>query len=120
MNSGDIQDEIMKINSQWLGFLSISWNIDDSVIALESRQRVLLLQVIDEAISNAVRHGLAKQVQVSAVSNSNGLVLEIVDDGIGPRSGKAGLGSNFFKNVSKGNWSLSQEPAGGSRLKVKF
>jgi len=120
MNSGDIQDEIMKFNSQWLGFLSISWNIDDSVIALESRQRVLLLQVIDEAISNAVRHGLAKQVQVSAVSNSNGLVLEIVDDGIGPRSGKAGLGSTFFKNVSKGNWSLSQEPAGGSRLKVKF
>jgi two-component sensor histidine kinase len=120
MNSGDIQDEITKINSQWFGFLSISWNIDDSVNALESRERVLLIQVIDEAISNAVRHGLAKQVRVSAVSNSTGLVLEIVDDGIGPRSGKAGLGSTFFKSVSKGNWSLLQEPNGGSRLTVKF
>jgi signal transduction histidine kinase len=120
MNSGDIQTEIAKIDYQWQGFLAIKWDLDDSVAELETRQRILLIQVIDEAISNAVRHGLAKSVEVTAKVASGALSLKVVDDGIGPRNGKAGLGSIFFKNVSRGKWSLVQEPSGGSRLTVNF
>lgn len=121
MNSGDLAAEMAKINEQWLGFIAITWNLNKLVSALETRQKVLLIQVVDEAISNAVRHGMAKKVVVNVqVSASNSVELEITDDGIGPRNGKQGLGTTFFKNVSNGDWSLEQMPNGGSRLKLNF
>lgn len=121
INSGDIDSEIEKLNVQWLGFINIEWNIQQAVRDLETRQRVILIQVIDEAISNALRHGMAKNVRVVArVGEDSRLQLEVTDDGIGPRNGKAGLGSTFFKSVSKGEWALSQEPNGGTKLTLQF
>jgi signal transduction histidine kinase len=120
MNSGDINAEVENINLQWLGFITITWNLDESVQKIETRQKIILIQVIDEAISNAVRHGLAKNVSVSATSKLGQLELTVTDDGIGPRSGRWGLGSTFFKSVSKGNWSLTHQPNGGSRLTINF
>jgi two-component sensor histidine kinase len=121
MNSGDIDAEVAKINDQWLGFIKISWNLDKEVKNLETRQRIILIQVVDEAISNAVRHGLAKNVFVCAeVAAKQEIILEVIDDGIGPRDGKAGLGSTFFKSVSKGNWKLEQEASGGTKLTLQF
>lgn len=121
INSGDIDSEIEKLNVQWLGFINIDWNIQQAVRDLETRQRVILIQVIDEAISNALRHGMAKNVRVVArVDEDSILQLEVTDDGIGPRNGKAGLGSTFFKSVSKGEWALSQEPNGGTKLTLQF
>jgi signal transduction histidine kinase len=121
INSGDIDSEIEKLNVQWLGFINIDWIIQQAVRDLETRQRVILIQVIDEAISNALRHGMAKNVRVVArVGEDSILQLEVTDDGIGPRNGKAGLGSTFFKSVSKGEWALSQEPNGGTKLTLQF
>lgn len=121
MNSGDIDAEVAKLNDQWLGFIKIRWNLDTGVKNLETRKRILLMQLVDEAISNAVRHGLAKKVLVNAaVAADEEVTLEVIDDGIGPRDGKAGLGSTFFKSVSKGNWKLEQGPNGGSKLNLRF
>jgi signal transduction histidine kinase len=119
-NSGQIDDEIEKINNQWLGFVNIKWNIDSAVNNLETRQKILLIQVAEEAISNSVRHGLSKNIVVTAKVVSGALQIEVTDDGIGPRDGKPGLGSIFFKNVSRGQWSLTQGPGGGSKLTVNF
>jgi signal transduction histidine kinase len=119
-NSGQIDAEIEKINNQWLGFVNITWNIDSAVNNLETRQKILFVQVAEEAISNSVRHGLSKNIVVSAKVVAGALQVEVTDDGIGPRDGKPGLGSVFFKNVSRGQWSLTQEPGGGSKLTVNF
>lgn len=119
-NTGNIEVEIEKLNNQWLGFVEIKWNIDSAVSDLETRQKILLMQVAEEAISNSVRHGLCKNIRVSAQVVSGTPELKVTDDGIGPRDGKPGLGSTFFKNVSKGKWSLVQEPGGGSKLTVNF
>lgn len=119
-NTGNIEVEIENINLQWLGFVEIKWQIESAVNHLESRQRILLIQVAEEAISNSIRHGLCKNIEVTAKVVSGSLRLEVTDDGIGPRNGKPGLGSTFFRNVSKGAWSLTQEPGGGSKLTVNF
>ena len=121
MNSGDIDAEVSKLNDQWLGFIKINWNLDKEVKMLETRQKILLIQLADEAISNAVRHGLAKNVLVNAeVTADQKINLEVIDDGIGPRDGKAGLGTTFFKSVSKGDWKLEQGSSGGTKLTLQF
>ena len=101
--------------------MRITWNLDSHLKNLETRKRILLIQLIDEATSNAIRHGLAKNVFVLAkVLSDQKINLEVIDDGIGPRAGKAGLGSTFFNSVSKGNWDLVQESTGGTKLTLQF
>lgn len=121
LNSCDLESELAKLSNQWLGFVRITWNLDSHLKNLETRKRILLIQLIDEATSNAIRHGLAKNVFVLAkVLSDQKINLEVIDDGIGPRAGKAGLGSTFFNSVSKGNWDLVQESTGGTKLTLQF
>jgi signal transduction histidine kinase len=121
LNSGDLESELAKLSNQWFGFVRITWNLDSHLKNLETRKRILLIQLIDEATSNAIRHGLAKNVFVLAkVLSDQKINLEVIDDGIGPRAGKAGLGSTFFNSVSKGNWDLVQESTGGTKLTLQF
>jgi signal transduction histidine kinase len=55
-----------------------------------------LLQMVREGLSNAWRHGLARQVRVRLAATTGALTLEVEDDGIGfdpaaPRRGGQGL-----------------------------
>jgi signal transduction histidine kinase len=120
LSSGNLSEGLDRQKAQWQGFVEIQSSVDNAVEALPIRDRILTLQVIDEAIANAVRHGLSKSIQVDVKIVSGRPSIEVIDDGIGPRDGKSGLGSAFFESVSAGNWSLTQQPNGGSKLTVKF
>lgn len=116
-SSNDLQTELNKVFSQWAGFVAIEANLPANTSKMSARTRVLVVQVIEEAIANAVRHGLARNIGV-VLKFENNWKLEITDDGIGPRSGKPGLGTEFFKRVSAGTWKLEQNPNGGSTLSL--
>jgi len=117
-NSGNLAEGVCKLKLQWQGFVEIESLVDPSADDLSVRDRVFILQVIEEAIANSVRHGLSKNIKVALAINAGRPTVEVSDDGIGPRDGLPGLGSNFFDSVSKGNWSLESLPAGGSKLTV--
>jgi two-component sensor histidine kinase len=117
-NSGNLAEGVCKLKLQWQGFVEIESLVDPSADDLSVRDRVFILQVIEEAIANSVRHGLSKNINVALAINAGRPTVEVSDDGIGPRDGRPGLGSNFFDSVSKGNWSLESLPAGGSKLTV--
>ena len=78
-----------------------------------------LLPVINEGLANALRHGMAQTVTVSVSENDDHTVVDIIDDGVGFRAGKPGLGSALFDEVSGGKWSISATDTGaGSHLQV--
>ena len=52
-------------------------------LALSSQQATHLAVVANELLSNAVKHGQAKQVRISLASGEGQLRLRIQDDGIG-------------------------------------
>lgn len=120
LHSGNISEGLRNQVRQWQGFVKIQSVINSNVEGLNVRDRIFLLQVIDEAVANAVRHGLSKNISIQADVVNGRTVIEVADDGIGPRDGKPGLGSSFFESVSAGNWSLEQQPSGGSKLTVNF
>ena len=120
MNTSDLEAAMLRLKSQWLGFVDLGWQVDSSVHAAPERDKTLLLQVVEEALANSVRHGLAKNISVVMRNQGGRSTVEVTDDGLGPRDGKPGLGTSLFRNVSDGNWSLQQQPNGGSKLTVNF
>lgn len=120
LSSGNLSEGLDRQKAQWQGFVEIQSSVDNAVEVLPIRDRILTLQVIDEAIANSVRHGLSKSIRIEVRVEGGRPCIEVTDDGIGPRSGKSGLGSAFFESLTAGNWSLTQQPNGGSKLTVKF
>jgi signal transduction histidine kinase len=98
---------LSELTQRWQGLLTIAWN-------LEREPSVLELRVIEEAINNSYRHGLASELEVRLTDAE----LEVIDDGLGPTSGNAGLGSRLYG--SAGDWTLTSLDSGGSKLKVSL
>ena len=78
--------------------LARRWNTEISVVA-EPGEGVVpaalafeMLQIVREAISNAVRHGAASTVKIRAERRHDDLVMAIIDNGVGmPTPGRFGM-----------------------------
>jgi two-component sensor histidine kinase len=124
-NQESLLASLEEIVERWRGFVRIDLHLD-----LELDQNTLdpiisqaLVQVVGEAISNSVRHGLAQSVSIriaDLVSDKSVLEVTIADDGLGPRSGPTGLGTELFTSVSGGSWQIKSRAAGGTELSLQI
>ena len=56
---------------------------DQSLVNVDTDTRIALLRIIQEAITNIIKHAKAKNVDILIYSEENNLILTISDDGIG-------------------------------------
>jgi hypothetical protein len=108
-----VESGLEKLRSTWEPFAKL-----DVVTGLSSVSPIeehALLAIINEGVSNAIRHGLASTVIIRIEPD----FLVIEDNGIGPTSGRPGLGTALFEATST-SWSLQSLPNGGARLEVFF
>jgi two-component system, NarL family, sensor histidine kinase UhpB len=63
--------------------LEISRRIDRSLPALEPEQELVIYRVAQEGLTNVVRHANARSAALQLRSDSDGVCLSIVDDGVG-------------------------------------
>lgn len=113
----NLESGLRKLRKQWAGILDLNLDVAESVQRHESSE--LLLSVIEQAVVNASRHGLADQVNVSIIEVGDRLHLLVEDNGIGPVGGIPGLGTQLFSSLSK-DWSLSLGSNGGSVLRLEL
>lgn len=74
-------------------------------------------EILREAVTNSYRHGSATAVQVSASADSpSTFTLRVVDNGYGPRSGAAGLGTTLLNAWTAGHFTLAAAAEGGAEL----
>jgi len=59
------------------------WEYNGEAIPLDSKRAVHLYRIVQEAVSNSVKHGKASHVTISAVTKENELTLIVTDDGSG-------------------------------------
>lgn len=71
-------DEVKKFNN-----INIPFTILGSGELLSCKQKKALYRIICEGIGNAIRHGKAKNIEVSLEINHHISVLKIIDDGVG-------------------------------------
>lgn len=108
-------DEIAR---HWRSVIHVEWEVAEGTV-VEPLERATAAEIVDEALVNAYRHGLAKRATISIARDEFGAaVVEVCDDGVGPRDGAAGLGSTIFDRASHGKWELSAREEGGSLCRV--
>lgn len=119
-NSIDLLTGLERLAAQWRGFIGVKFDLPEDWKQIPAQIQTLLVQAIEEAVSNAIRHGLAKNVLINLNRKDDKTTLTVVDDGLGPRGGESGLGSLLFESISRQPWTLEHLPSGGSRLVLVF
>jgi len=79
-----------------------------------------VVEVVHEAIVNAVRHGGASSIRVAVRSQVSDWVVTVVDDGLGPSDHvEGGLGLSLVDAASAGRWELTRDDTGGALLTAR-
>lgn len=105
--------------------LDVDWKIDEACVAeLSDTQLTETVQITREAVSNALRHGGARQITVSLLRGERGSVLMLRDDGRGfspDRIPSPGHGLDNMKARAEdalGEFTLTSAPAAGTCIQV--
>ena len=99
-------DEVSFNANKWDGLLSIHLNIEVADSQLSQIQKRAVGTALEEAFANALRHGLAKEVEIKIYQDGLGITVAVLDDGVGPRNTPPGLGSRLYDAVATRGWSL--------------
>ena len=107
-----LREEVARKVDLWGGFCEFDVAVDDRIG--DSTERAAVVgRVVEEAISNAIRHGHASRVAVSVSQGENGgLSIDILDNGRGPQGGSQGMGSAYLAMVSEGRWTMERSGSG--------
>ena len=111
--------EITKVVSKWNDLLKIKVSIDKNIGEIEPSLSQEIGNAINEGISNSFRHGHATIVDLKIQVSKSELLIELIDNGDGPASGKGGLGTEWFNAISGKSWSLTRAgTSGGAVLRL--
>lgn len=95
---------LKKLENAWRGLVDLNINLGEELLN-DQQRNYLLVQIIEEAISNSVRHSKAKRVSIRGNHlDKERIKIEIWSDGqLGEISGK-GLGTEWLDTYVPGNW----------------
>ena len=116
-----IANELSNLMVMWDGILNTQVEVTGSEKDISIVDARNIVHVVEEAFSNALRHGLATEATIVLNSSATEISLTVIDNGIGPRAGDPGLGSALYNSIAGSNWSLSRGPEGvGAALNLKI
>jgi signal transduction histidine kinase len=111
----DLQSEIASRLDPWRGLLHIDLHIDQGIASLNNSRVRELGEVVEELISNSIRHGKAKRIDLKVLSSGvNEVEIIAIDDAVIPPRDlkeKSGLGTRIFNLASDGRWSIVRKGA---------
>ena len=118
LDEATLDDEVQRKVSLWSGLCEIDVDIAPGLGDIGGRSARDVGRVVEEGLSNAIRHGHATSIQVRIARSDSSVSVEIDDNGRGPQHGARGLGSSLLDSVSP-EWRLSARPV-GARLSVEL
>lgn len=108
-----IEDEVDRKVAVWDGLCACSVLID--IGTDDPRIAEMVGQVVEEGITNAIRHGQASKVDVIVSQDSSGRYsVTVRDNGTGPGGGKRGVGSAIIDLATHGDWVLTTNGNGST------
>jgi signal transduction histidine kinase len=102
--------------SLWSSLCSVDISVDATIAEVRGRFARDVGRVVEEGLSNAIRHGGASHIRICVSTDANSVIVLVNDNGVGPSGGESGLGSSMLDSVSE-KWSLSRG-AEGTALRV--
>lgn len=115
-----VSEEIIRKASLWEGLCEFEIDIEPKANIQSAAFAQVVGRVVEEGVSNAIRHGRATRINISVsrINDDRYLVL-VADNGRGFESVAPGMGSAYLTQVSGSNWSLNSG-ASGSELRVSL
>ena len=114
--------EVARKLALWHGLCVFELQIDPRLVDITNPEPREVGRIIEEGISNSIRHGGASKISVSVMSGADSsVVVQIDDNGSGiskPSQGKPGIGTAMFASTTGGSWSLSSLKQGARLLAV--
>ncbi len=117
-DAGDLEPALRDLAESWAGLVDVDVTVDVGDVASTTVSSVV--DVVTEAINNAVRHGGARHVEVDVTRDGDAVVVVVEDDGRGAEPSRPGVGSRVFDQLAPGAWSRERRPEGGCRLEVRI
>jgi len=112
----DLETEVSSRLDPWLGLLDVDLHIDQELKSVRNERVRELGEVIEEIISNSMRHGKAQKVNLRVIrSGERDIQIIAVDDAtVAPPEfqGRYGLGTRIFNLASDGRWSITRVESG--------
>jgi two-component sensor histidine kinase len=110
--TSELHKEVTSRLAPWVGLLEINLYIDPALISIQSPRVRDLGEVIEELISNSIRHGKAKKIELKVLrSTAKDVEIVAIDDStVAPaiEEKRSGLGTRIFNLVSDGRWSIKR------------
>ena len=111
--SVDLQSEIASRLDPWRGLLDINLQIDPEIALFRNSRVRDIGQVIEELISNSIRHGKAEVIKLNVARlNAKDIEIIAIDNSIIPppqTQNRSGLGTRIFNLASDGRWSITRK-----------
>ena len=108
----DLGSEVRSRLDPWLGLLNIQIEIDSELEKIRSPRVKDLGEVIEELVSNSMRHGKAQNIflRVIRMGDNNIRIKASDDSSVAPvgSNTRYGLGTRIFNLASDGRWSLER------------
>lgn len=103
---------LRRVAQSWEGIAAIEISVDQEIYTDQVRAS-LMVQLIEESVSNAVRSGRANKVDISAVFSAETLKIIVRDNGKAPMKNiKQGFGSKWIDSVAISHWTLEESEKG--------
>jgi len=96
-----------KIAAGWRGIATVTFSVD-WIEGLEAAELNDAIALIDEAVSNAVRHAKASTISINGSLEGTELNIQILSDGQMMTHNAAGLGTKLFNELAN-NWEYSTQ-----------
>ena len=105
--------------------INVELKMNGNVDTLPDKHRTCVYRIVQEAMTNCVRHAEAKNIQIAVTTEEGQLHVAVSDDGVGldPARRRKGLGLRGIDERVKelqGTMTISGETSGGTTLVVRL
>jgi signal transduction histidine kinase len=111
----DLKTSIADLVQLWQGVCEVEVSVDEALLTSMSGNQVTshcINEIVKEGVSNAIRHGHAKHVEISILEDSaDSIRIEISNDGDVDISDRQGVGSQMLDEITM-NWSRELSDSG--------
>lgn len=116
--SSNVEEAVDDVAALWRGLIDVQVHVDQQ-LADDRVFSEVVSRIVEEGVTNAVRHGEATTVRVSVTQEGDLIAIRIRDDGVGPTGGRPGLGTRMLTELTQGRCSLVADPdASGAALEA--
>jgi two-component system sensor histidine kinase UhpB len=123
---GDAAGDLVAAWRTRLTGVAILLQVEEPLPQLGGAQSICAYRILQEALTNAIRHAAARQITVSLSTEPGELIVRVIDDGTGlppgwEQSGHYGVrGMRERADASGGNLQLLSEPGKGTEVVARL